>query len=203
MLEAAAQLFAERGYDATTTNAVADRAGVSIGTLYQYFADKDGLLLGLLDRHLDDAATLASARLHAVPPARADAAASALVQLVAEHNSHRPQLARLLHEQALRSPPLQARLAELRRTVAAHLASRLASAGHATPDRPRSAAPLQVDLCVRLVEHLVHATALDPPPGVNRADVLGEITAIAAGCLAGDRCGQVPADAERGSAVDR
>ena len=40
ILESAAHLFARAGYDATTTHQVAARAGVSVGTLYRYFADK-------------------------------------------------------------------------------------------------------------------------------------------------------------------
>lgn len=51
VLDAAAQVFAERGY-AATTNEIAARAGVSIGSLYQYFADKDALLVALAERHL-------------------------------------------------------------------------------------------------------------------------------------------------------
>src|ERR1700730_15789368 len=41
ILEAAAQVLEAGGLAAFTTNAVAERAGVSIGTLYQYFADKN------------------------------------------------------------------------------------------------------------------------------------------------------------------
>jgi AcrR family transcriptional regulator len=47
IVEAAAQILEARGLPAFTTNAVAERAGVSIGTLYQYFADKNALLLAL------------------------------------------------------------------------------------------------------------------------------------------------------------
>ena len=47
IIEAAAQVLEARGLPAFTTNAVAERAGVSIGTLYQYFADKNALLLAL------------------------------------------------------------------------------------------------------------------------------------------------------------
>ena len=48
----AAHVFGERGY-AATTNQVAERAGISIGSLYQYFPNKDALLVALHDRHLD------------------------------------------------------------------------------------------------------------------------------------------------------
>ena len=47
ILEATAQILEAGGLPAFTTNAVAERAGVSIGTLYQYFADKNALLLAL------------------------------------------------------------------------------------------------------------------------------------------------------------
>jgi AcrR family transcriptional regulator len=47
ILEAAAQILEAGGPAAFTTNAVAERAGVSIGTLYQYFADKNAILLAL------------------------------------------------------------------------------------------------------------------------------------------------------------
>ncbi len=55
VLDAAAQLFGELGYARTTTNKVAERAGVSIGSLYQYFADKDALLRALAERHVREA----------------------------------------------------------------------------------------------------------------------------------------------------
>ncbi len=50
LLDATATLLAERGLDNTTTNHVAERAGVSIGSLYQYFPDKDALIEALLVR---------------------------------------------------------------------------------------------------------------------------------------------------------
>src|SRR5690242_12366046 len=51
ILDAAARVLVERGYAATTTNLVADRAGVSVGSLYQYFPNKDALIAALHDRH--------------------------------------------------------------------------------------------------------------------------------------------------------
>lgn len=57
ILEATAQILEAGGLPAFTTNAVAERAGVSIGTLYQYFADKNAILLALAQREME--ATLA------------------------------------------------------------------------------------------------------------------------------------------------
>ena len=58
ILEGAAQILEASGLAAFTTNAVAERAGVSIGTLYQYFADKNALLRALAER--ETSATLAA-----------------------------------------------------------------------------------------------------------------------------------------------
>jgi AcrR family transcriptional regulator len=53
ILEAAAQILEADGLAAFTTNAVAERAGVSIGTLYQYFADKNAILLALARQQVE------------------------------------------------------------------------------------------------------------------------------------------------------
>jgi AcrR family transcriptional regulator len=53
ILEAAIELFSSRGFADTSTNAVARRAGISIGSLYQYFPNKDALIVALFDRHLE------------------------------------------------------------------------------------------------------------------------------------------------------
>lgn len=50
LLDATAATLAERGLDNTTTNHIAERAGVSIGSLYQYFPDKQALIEALLER---------------------------------------------------------------------------------------------------------------------------------------------------------
>ncbi|ESA32062.1 transcriptional regulator [Leptolyngbya sp. Heron Island J] len=70
ILDGAEQLFVEVGYDSTTTRAIAARAGVSVGSLYQFFPDKEAILKALairymqtqyqrfLDLHTPDAVTL-------------------------------------------------------------------------------------------------------------------------------------------------
>jgi AcrR family transcriptional regulator len=53
ILDTAAECIAEVGYEAVTTNAIAEQAGISIGSLYRYFPDKDAILRGLSVRHLE------------------------------------------------------------------------------------------------------------------------------------------------------
>ena len=50
ILEAATQVFSEKGFHRATIRDVAQAAGVADGTIYNYFANKSALLLGLLDR---------------------------------------------------------------------------------------------------------------------------------------------------------
>jgi AcrR family transcriptional regulator len=53
VLEAAAQVLEACGEDGFNTNAVAERAGVSIGTLYRYFSDKQSILQALALRETE------------------------------------------------------------------------------------------------------------------------------------------------------
>lgn len=53
MLDAAAALLDEVGYEATTTSLIAARAGVSVGSLYQFFPDRQAVLRALALRSFD------------------------------------------------------------------------------------------------------------------------------------------------------
>jgi len=53
VLEAAAQVLQREGYARATTNRIAERAGVSVGTIYQYFADKEQIFDTLIRRELE------------------------------------------------------------------------------------------------------------------------------------------------------
>ncbi|NUS64759.1 MAG: TetR family transcriptional regulator [Saccharothrix sp.] len=55
--DAAAAVFAEVGYEAATTNAIAARAGVSPGTLYQFYGNKEAIAQALADRYLEQLRT--------------------------------------------------------------------------------------------------------------------------------------------------
>jgi AcrR family transcriptional regulator len=54
ILDATAHILGERGWAVCTTNAVAERAGVSIGSLYQYFPNKLALVEAVRRRHFDE-----------------------------------------------------------------------------------------------------------------------------------------------------
>ncbi len=53
ILRASAHILRTQGYEACTTNAVAKKAGVSIGSLYQYFPSKEALVTALAQAHAD------------------------------------------------------------------------------------------------------------------------------------------------------
>src|SRR5262249_26278278 len=54
ILAAAAEEFARVGFDAATTNAIARRAKTSVGSLYQFFRNKDAILAALTKHYLDE-----------------------------------------------------------------------------------------------------------------------------------------------------
>jgi AcrR family transcriptional regulator len=54
ILEAAGLLLVEKGLAGASTNAIAIKAGVSIGSLYQYFPNKESIFLALLERHHEE-----------------------------------------------------------------------------------------------------------------------------------------------------
>ena len=107
VLDAAAEAITEHGYAAMTTNAVARRAGVSIGSLYQYFPNKAAILVCLLERHIREMQPVIAEGLEALAePGRPfeDALSEMLLQLVAVHDQHGPRLQLALSEGVARPP---------------------------------------------------------------------------------------------------
>jgi len=51
LLEATARILVREGFDKASTNRIAEVAGVSVGSLYQYFPSKEALVAALIDRH--------------------------------------------------------------------------------------------------------------------------------------------------------
>ena len=96
ILEAAAHILESEGFEGYTTNAITKRAGVSIGSLYQYFPNKDAVTAALV---MADAARLHD-DVHAAAEATAgedfQAQLNALIDVVVAHQLDRPDLARLI-----------------------------------------------------------------------------------------------------------
>jgi AcrR family transcriptional regulator len=67
ILDAAARIFHEQGYAGATTNDIADEAGLSIGSLYQYFPNKDALLAALTKRHITTTTSSLAAMIGKLP----------------------------------------------------------------------------------------------------------------------------------------
>lgn len=65
MLEATARVLDQHGVDGLTTNRVAEVAGVSIGSLYQYFPNKQALIAALLDGYMEAIASAVRATIEA------------------------------------------------------------------------------------------------------------------------------------------
>ncbi|GAA2569256.1 TetR/AcrR family transcriptional regulator [Mycolicibacterium diernhoferi] len=108
LVEAAAQVFSREGM-AATTNRIAERAGLSIGTLYQYFPDKGALLHAVAARHVlhsDARLTALFERLRATAPPFEDTMDQVLRELVDLHADH-PRLHALLHRVAMTAADLE------------------------------------------------------------------------------------------------
>ena len=90
ILEATVQVIAQGGAARLTTTCVAARAGVSVGTMYQYFPNKRALMLALFQRHMEAVATTieSACELHVAQPL--DAIADALVSGFMQVMSSRP-----------------------------------------------------------------------------------------------------------------
>ncbi|NYI99085.1 AcrR family transcriptional regulator [Streptomonospora nanhaiensis] len=159
LLEAAAQVFDREGPDATT-NRIAERAGYSIGTLYQYFPNKEAMLLALTERHVEDAeraATAALAGLRAEEPDRRRAVRT-LVESVAEVHRERPGLHRLMYRYTPRPREAVERLEGTYARVAAALADEFARCGHDRAEAERGAL-----LLVHAADAYLHRIVLDDP----------------------------------------
>lgn len=98
IVQAGARVLSEQGWAGFTTNKVADLAGVSIGSLYQYFPDKRSLVDTIRQRHLDDClAVLRKSQPIGLSPTQF--AASLVRDMIAAHGVH-PGLHRVLLDEA-------------------------------------------------------------------------------------------------------
>jgi len=93
ILEGAAHILEQHGLDGYTTNAIAARAGVSIGSLYQYFPTKDAVTVALIER---ERTGLVRDALLALEHDDRCVALRQLIEVAVRHQLRRPALAALL-----------------------------------------------------------------------------------------------------------
>jgi AcrR family transcriptional regulator len=110
ILDAAARVFAEYGYASGTTDRIAEEARLSIGSLYQYFPNKDAILIALAQAHLEEMVRVVGSNL--AEPRRLQKWLPALTKAMVDLHAVNPRLHQVLFEEAPRPPELLARFRE-------------------------------------------------------------------------------------------
>lgn len=172
ILQATTRVLVKQGFDGLTTNAVAAAAGVSIGSLYQYFPNKEALVLALIDRHMEEMNTAILAELTRVANLPVAEAARCVVELTIRVHAIDPDLHRVLTEQVPRIGKL-ARLREVdeicHRMVAGLLAARRDEIAIRDPD-------VSAFILVSAIESVVHRAALLYPQRLRDPRLVEETT---------------------------
>ncbi|MEU7259152.1 TetR/AcrR family transcriptional regulator [Streptomyces rimosus] len=182
ILTAAAHVFAEYGYAAGTTNRIAARARVSIGSLYQYYPNKDAILAELLIRHLDAGAAAVGERLDGQLPDSLEETIRLFVRTSIDNHLDDPQLLRVMAEQGPRTP-------ELLDKVARHHRARVASVQALFERHPQVRVVdthVAARLAVATIELLAHQLLAAPDP-VDVTRFENELVAMLTGYLTTER----------------
>ncbi len=164
LLEATARILVKDGYDRASTNRIAHTAGVSIGSLYQYFPSKEALVAAVIDRHTEETIQLIRGALIKVAMRPVEEAIRELVKLGIDAHRVNPKLHRVLTEQVPRVGRLdnvQAIDREAYALVRAYLDAHRDEIQVADVD-------LAAFVCVTTVEALTHAAV------IYRADILSD-----------------------------
>ncbi|CAL9341691.1 TetR/AcrR family transcriptional regulator [Streptomyces sp. NPDC091294] len=180
ILTAAAHVFADYGYAAGTTNRIAERARMSIGSLYQYFPNKDAILAELLVRHIDRGAWTGADELDMAPGSLPEVVRS-LVRDAIDHHRDDPQLLQIMFEEAPASSELieaidrhgKMRVGQVREVFARH------------PDVRVQDLDTAAELVVGTVEMNTHKLMASPRP-VQVERLEAELVAMITRYLRGD-----------------
>lgn len=116
ILQATARILVTEGYDGASTNRVAEAAGVSVGSLYQYFPNKASLVAALLDQHARQLLALFETTAMDLADAPLAEATKLLVRAVLEAHRVNPKLHRVLFEQIPHSAIAERKAEMLQRT---------------------------------------------------------------------------------------
>jgi AcrR family transcriptional regulator len=172
ILAATTRVLIRDGFDGLTTNAVATTAGVSIGSLYQYFPNKEALVAALIEHHVEEINSAILAELSRVALLPIAQAARAVIELTIRAHAIEPELHRVLTEQV----PRIGRLAKLRqldeichRMVAGMLATRKAELAVTDVE-------LAAFVLVSTIEAIVHRAALLYPDRLRDPRLVDEAT---------------------------
>jgi AcrR family transcriptional regulator len=181
ILDAAARVFADHGYAAGTTNRIATEAGVSVGSLYEYFPNKDSVLAALLERRLAEAAQdldLALADLGG-SAAPAHVALDRLIAAVVDRFRSAPMLDRVLFEEVPHPPAARLSLAAAEGALADRVRGILLRLPGVQVD-PAGPAAL---LTARALESLVRSWVFHGFPGLDEDAFKVELARMLGGYL--------------------
>jgi AcrR family transcriptional regulator len=147
------------GYDRASTNKIAAVAGVSIGSLYQYFRSKEALVAAVIDRHMHEMMQAVRDALAKVATRPIEVAARELVSVMLDAHRVNPKLHRVLAEQTPRTGRLENIEAidrEAYALVRGYLEAHRDELDVVDPD-------VAAFVCVTAVEALTHAAVVRRP----------------------------------------
>jgi AcrR family transcriptional regulator len=107
LLEATARILVREGFDKASTNRIAEVAGVSVGSLYQYFPSKEALVAALIDRHNQEVMRAVQNELSEVQDLPLEEAVRKLILVAVKAHRIDPKLHRVLAEQIPRVGKLE------------------------------------------------------------------------------------------------
>lgn len=179
ILQATARVLAEYGYAGTNTNRIAETAGVSVGSLYQYFPNKNALIAALHDRHDKQMLALIDEVLDGNPAATLRERVAAIVAALLRAHLLEPALHRVLEREfpLFDQPRDHSRADQDIHRRMRHLLE-LHRAEIAQQDRE-----LATYVVLRIMESLVHAVALEPPAGFDPRQLEGAVVDAVMGYL--------------------
>lgn len=171
LLDATELVLAERGFAATTTNHIAEAAGVSIGTLYHYFPSKESLIEAVVHRMWARELEVLVAHGEALANGPLDAAVTAIVRDLVAVVAERRELYRRWYAEASHLGRLDEGLEMTAQAVAAVHA---AFTRRAEELRPRDSA-FAADLVVKMALAMVRTGARDYERGIASGKLAAEL----------------------------